>query len=107
MKKIILFFIFVFLLPSVLGALPEGTFGSGLFGKGLFGVTSSAKATFTADVEIPQNVSTSIEANQSNTTLELLTGTPYSGFVTIVRYDSAASGTGRSPGNALNKYINI
>lgn len=107
MRKILLFLIFVFLLPAVLGALPEGTYGSGLYGKGLYGVSSSAKATFTIDVEIPKNTTTSIEANQSNTTLELVTDAPYSGFVTIVRYDSAPLGTGSSPASSLNKYISI
>lgn len=107
MRKLLLFLIFVFLLPSILGALPEGTYGSGLYGKGLYGVQSSAKATFTTDIEIQKNVTTNIEANQSNTTLEIVTNSLYSGFVTIVRYDSAPSGVGSSPASALNKYISI
>lgn len=106
MRKLLLFLISVFLLPAVL-ALPEGTYGDGLYGKGLYGVQSSAKATFTADVVIPFNTSTNIEANQSNTTLEIVADSSYSGFVTIVRYDSAPSGTGSSPASSLNKYVSI
>ena len=107
MRKFLLFLISVFVLPSVLGALPEGTYGSGLYGSGLYGVQSSAKATFTQNVVIAPNTSSTIEANQSNTTLEIVTDSLYSGFVTIVRYDSAPSGTGTSPASALNKYVSI
>ena len=107
MKKIISLLISVFLFPLVFGALPEGTYGSGLYGSGLYGVQSSAKATFTSDVAIQPNSSVNIEANQSNTTLEIITDSSYSGFVTIVRYDSTPSGTGSSPASALNKYVSI
>ena len=107
MRKFLLFLISVFVLPAVFGELPEGTYGSGLYGSGLYGVQSSAKATFTSDVAIQPNSSVNIEANQSNTTLEIITDSSYSGFVTIVRYDSAPSGTGSSPASALNKYVSI
>ena len=114
MKQLFLFFIiFLFLVPALVLAAGEGTYGNETYGNFSYGISSLASASFSnSSVGIAANTSTIINATQGgsapNVVLEIVTNSNTNGPVTLVKYNSqpptVSTNTFSSP---LNKYVDI
>ena len=114
MKQLFLFpLFFLILVPALVLAAGEGTYGNETYGNFSYGVSSSASSSFSnSSVTTIANTSTIINATQGasspNVTLEIVTNSNTVGAVELVKYDSQPSTVSANTfASPLNKYIDI
>lgn len=101
-------FIFLLLETAIVTAAGEGSYGNETYGNFSYGISSLAVYSFNVFITIPANNLTTINATAStNVTLEIMTNTNASGFITIAQYNSLPPGIGSIPASSLNKFADI
>jgi len=108
MKIIILILFLLILQVAIIYAIGEGTYNNETYGSASYGISSLAQFAFSDNYKFSPGTKVIIDtSNKTNATLEIISNSEISTFVTIVQYNFSPPNVGADPAKSLNKFIDI